>query len=450
MQKAAAIRELNSEYKKQGNRIVVLYGREGCEKEICIRSFLEGKEFFYYRAGEVSEAEQEKRFVERIDRRYHLDPEEMDYEMYVEKMESSNGSKLVVVIDEFEHLIRKNSVFIDHMLNLKKNANNPVMILLCSSSLVFVEHKMSSILGKSVHQIDSIHKVTEMKFVDIVRSFPGSSVADCVEMFGVIGGIPAYLKHWDPKKSTKENICRNILSPDGSMFLEAERYLRMELRELSVYNTILTALAADCQKLNELHKYTGFSRAKVSVYIKNLMEFEVIEKVVSFETGRRENTQKGIYQIKNTFIHFWFKFVFPHLSDLYLDTPQTFYDRYIEGKLEQYLDRYFVRVCMEYMDLMSRAKRLPIQIAKIGTWVGKNGTIDIIAQNSIRESIVGICNWSEKEMTYERYEKLEELMNQAHIHARQCYFFSGGTFDAALLLRARSDERFTLIDLADL
>lgn len=450
MQKAAAMKELNSEYEKQGNQIVVLYGREGCEKEICIRRFLEGKEFFYYRAGEVSDAEQEKRFVERIDRRYHLDPEEVDYEMYVEKMESSDGSKLVVVIDEFEHLIRKNSVFIDHMLKLKKNPKGSVMILFCSSSLVFVEHKMASILGKAMHQIDHMYKVTELNFIDIVRCFPNNSIRECVEIFGVFGGVPSYLKHWNPKKGTKENICENILSPDGSLFLEAERYLRMELRELSVYNTILTALAADCQKLNELHKYTGFSRAKISVYIKNLMEFEVIEKIVSFETGGRENTKKGIYRIKNTFIHFWFKFVFPYLSDLFLDTPEKFYERHIEGRLDEYLNRYFVSVCMEYMNLMSRAGRLPMKICKIGTWVGKDGTIDMIAQNSVRENIIGICNWTEEEMKYESYQKLEELLKQARIHASHYFFFSGRSFESALVEKAESDDRFTLIDMKDL
>ena len=39
--------------------------------------------------------------------------------------------------------------------------------------------------------------------------------------------------------------------------------------------------------------------------------------------------KNGVYQIKDTFINFWFKFVFPHMSDLYLLKPHEFYDRYI-------------------------------------------------------------------------------------------------------------------------
>ena len=58
--------------------------------------------------------------------------------------------------------------------------------------------------------------------------------------------------------------------------------------------------------------------------MKNLAAFEVIEKVNSFETGGWENAQKGIYQIRCNYVNFWFRFVYPHLSDLYMMTPETF------------------------------------------------------------------------------------------------------------------------------
>ena len=63
--------------------------------------------------------------------------------------------------------------------------------------------------------------------------------------------------------------------------------------------------------------------------MKNLSHFDIVEKVQSFQTGGWENAKKGVYQIKDTFINFWFKFVFPHMSDLYLLKPYEFYDRYI-------------------------------------------------------------------------------------------------------------------------
>ena len=51
----------------------------------------------------------------------------------------------------------------------------------------------------------------------------------------------------------------------------------------------------------------------------------MIEKAASFETGGQRNAQKGLYQIRDHYINFWFHFVYPHLSDLYVCTPDEFY-----------------------------------------------------------------------------------------------------------------------------
>ena len=55
--------------------------------------------------------------------------------------------------------------------------------------------------------------------------------------------MPQYLDEWDQNKSYKENVCRLILSPYGRLFNEAESVISAELRELSVYSTILAAIA---------------------------------------------------------------------------------------------------------------------------------------------------------------------------------------------------------------
>lgn len=444
------IKTLNQEYRKSQSQLVVLYGRPGCGKETYIKHFLQAKPHFYYRAREISVSAQKQNFIREIAKKYQKDPDTLTYEACFTVFREGITAKSVIVLDEFDHLIKKGSDFLENLVKLKKKTQDPpVLILLCSSSLVFVEHKMASAMGKLFYEIDFTHKFAELSFLDLVRAFPKSPVRDCLEIYGITGGIPAYLRFWDTKKSVKENICRHILSERGGLFLEAEHYLRTELRELSVYNTILTVLAAGHQKLNELYKSTGFSRAKISVYLKNLMEFEVIEKVVSFDTDRKEHAQKGVYQFKNTFLHFWFRFVFPHLSDLYLLTPEEFYGAHIKEAFGGYMERYFAGICMEYLKLMNRSGRLPTEICKMGTWVGKQGSIDIIAQDEKQECIVGSCSWAKETMEYASFEKLEALAAQAHLNAKYFYFFSGNSFDGALKEKAAKDKRIVLVDLAE-
>lgn len=55
---------------------------------------------------------------------------------------------------------------------------------------------------------------------------------------------------------------------------------------------------------------------------------------------------------------------------------------------------------MEYLGLMGIVGKLPLKIAKMGTWVGKEGNIDIIAQNEIRQNMVGICNWVNRNLQW--------------------------------------------------
>ena len=248
----------------------------------------------------------------------------------------------------------------------------------------------------------------------------------------------------------KTNICRLILSPGGYLYHAAEDLIGESLRELSVYETILAQIAAGQDKLNDLYRTTGFSRAKISVYMKNLAAFDIIQKVVSFETGGWENTKKGVYRIRDNYVNFWFHFIYPHLSDLYMTRPEEFYDRYIAPGLDAYLSRYFVEVCMEYLGLLGMVGKLPLKIARMGTWVGKEGNIDIIAQNEIRQNMVGLCNWQEPELTMEMCEALFLNMKRAKIGAEYYFLFSAQGFAPEVTAMAERDKRFVLVDMNEL
>lgn len=446
------LKRLEELYGKQGNQLVVLYGRDGSQKEQLLKVFCKDKRFFYYRARQASEQEQLAQMGNELEEKYGIRLQKHNYDEYFNRVKSGNASKLVVVIDEFQYIARKDVTFMNSILKLKakKLYPGPVMIVLASSSVVWVENDCREKYGDYLKKADGVWKLKDASFLDVVRRFPDYSTSQSVEVYGIIGGVPAYLERWDPSLNVKENICRHILSRNGFLFAEAERYIGLELRELSVYNTILAALAAGNSKLNELYQLTGFSRAKISVYMKNLMAFDVIEKVVSFDTGGWENAKKGVYQISDTFVNFWFRFVYPHLSNLYMMTPEEFYDKYIEPDLNAYLNRYFVKVCREYLTLLNVVGKLPIDIHRIGTWVGKQGTIDIVAQNEKRQSVVGVCNWSEPLMSLGWGEELLENMKRARISADYMYLFSAQGFSPELVQLSQEDGRFLLIDMKEL
>lgn len=447
----AELKKLETLYRQEGNQLVILYGRRENGIRALIADFCREKNFFYYYAPEASAKAQKKRMASEIARQYGGSVPEEDYGVFFNRLKSKDASKLVLVIDGFDHIAKKDSSFLEGIQKLKEHKlyPGPVLILLYTSEVSWFRQAQTDLLGKYQKKIDLTDQLSEVRFVELVQHFPDYTVSQSVEVFGIIGGIPEYIAKWNPAEDIRSNVCRHILSPEGFLHREAERIISSELRELSVYNTILEALASGKRKLNDLYLETGFSRAKISVYLKNLMAFDIVEKVSSFETIGWENAQKGLYQIKDTFINFWFKFIYPYMSELYRLAPEAFYDRYISQGLEEYLNRYFVKVCMEYLELMDQIRKLPIQIYKMGTWIGKRGHIDIIVQNTIRENLLCLCNWS-KPMSFEMCQDLFQSMEQAKITANYYYLFSAKGFDEKLVRMVSADSRIQLVDMNQL
>lgn len=450
--KTSVIKELEEIYAKDGNQLYILYGRTDSEKEQLIKAFLQNKKYFYYRARQASFDEQCRMMGEEIEKRFDTAVNKKSYEEYFKRVKSGDPSKLVLVVDEFQYIAKKDASFLEAVLNLKAKQlyPGPVLILLCSSSLVWVEKELRQVFPAIEKQADGFLKIKNLNFLEVVRAFPQYQVSDCIKAYGIIGGVAGYINHWDQRVDLKTNICRNILSRNGYMNQAAERLIGSELRELSVYETILFYIAGGYDKLNDLYLKTGFSRAKISVYMKNLAAFDIIEKVVSFETGGWENAKKGVYRIKDHYVNFWFHFIYPHLSDLYMMSTEEFYETYIGPGLDDYLNRYFVEVCMEYLGLLNIVGKLPLKVKKMGTWVGKEGNIDIIAQNEVRENIVGCCNWSKPEFTMDMCEELFANMKKAKISAKYYFLFSAQGFSEEVVKKAEEDPSFLLIDMNEL
>lgn len=451
--KTSIIKDLENRFVQSGNQLCVLYGREDSEKELLLKAFVQNKKYFYYRARQASAQEQVCQMGKEISSRFEVSLQRNTYEEYFNRIRSGGPEKLVVIIDEFQYIAKKDKSFVEAIgkLKAKRLYPGPVMIILCSSAVAWVEKELTDCIGEaSDKQIDSRIKLSNLNFLEVVRALPEYPVSECIKVYGIIGGVPGYINRWNAKADLKTNICRLILSRGGYMYGAAEALIGASLRELSVYETILAQIAAGHDKLNDLYRETGFSRAKISVYMKNLSAFDIIQKVVSFETGGWENAKKGVYRIKDNYVNFWFHFIYPHLSETYMMGVEEFYDRYVAPGLDAYLNRYFTEVCMEYLGLLDIVGKLPLKISRMGTWVGKEGNIDIIAQNDVRRNMVGLCNWDKPELTMEMCEQLFSNMKKAKITAEYYFLFSAKGFDAAVTELAEKDKRFILVDMNEL
>jgi len=439
------LKYLENAYEREGSSLIVVYGKKGCGKTAVLKEFVKDKSFDYFIAEETS-GNEIKRFM-AIEKQCSE-----NYDAIFGKIMEEHCRKKVIIIEEFQNAIKAQPDFMDRIIALLHESwnNKNCMIILVSSQFFWVENTMVSVIGEAAYEISGFLKIKELNFLDIVRTFDSYSFRDCLGVYSVLGGLPAYWEHFDSSKTIKENICNTLLNKKSLLFYQAENEIAEKLREMAVYNTILTRLAMGEDKLNDIYASTGFSRAKISVYMKNLMELEIVEKIYSIETAGHDNARKGIYKIKNHLIAFYFRFVFPHISKLEFMTPEQFYDEYIDGLLEQFEAPYFKEVCREFMTLKAASGGLPVKAEEIGSWSGKMGDIDILGIDSDGRVMAGICCWDKQLVRYDDFEWLLYCLKMAKLKADYYYIFTGGQFEDELTEYANAHENVFLIDEKEL
>lgn len=450
--RTAELKHLNSYYDQDGSQIMVVYGQRNIGKTALLKYFVQDKPYYYYCARSASERETQYQWGHELGKVGVKMPKYPTFKDILQSVISKESSKKVIIIDEFQYLIKASDSFMNELISFVHSywqAQN-VMVVLVSSSIGWVENTMVSKIGEAAYELSSFLKVKELSFENMMECFPGFSFEQCIESYAVLGGVPGLWMYFNDKTSLKDNIVKNIIDSRSYLRFEGQRIVDEELRETGVYNTILSSIAQGNHKLNDLFLHTGFSRAKISVYLKNLIELELVEKIFSYDTEGKDNAQKGIYRISNHFVDFYFTYIYPYMTDLETMQPLEFYKEHIMPTFKTYVADYFKTVCRQQIEKWNKWDNLPIKIDRIGEWVGKLGNIDVIAQNDKGESIVSICNWDKPMMRYDDYEWLLFCCKEAKIRVDYVYLFSVHRFDEKLNLEAKVKSNLKLISLEEM
>ena len=345
-----------------------------------------------------------------------------------------------------------------------------VMIVLCGSSMSFIEKELLSEKNPLYGRATGVYKMTEMDFYDAVKFFPDYSDRDKVIAYSVLGGIPHYLKQFDPKISLSENIKQNILTKGCVLYSEVDFLLRQELRETPIYNSLIEAIALGNTKLNEIsQKSLVDDTSKTSTYLRNLVQLGIVAREFSVDAGTKEraNTNRGTYKLTDNFFRFWYAFVFANYSELEAGDVDGVFRYSVEPQLHQFASLPFENVCRQFVRKLQQANALPFRYASMGRWTGKttvrdtsadNGTriaeteIDILAvSQSRREYLVGECKFKNKPFSYSEYlDTIAKLSPQKEKADFYYELFSESGFDEKIIEAASNNERLLLYNLSDI
>ena len=263
--------------------------------------------------------------------------------------ERQKDKRLILVIDEFPYLVKKNKALLSEMQHLidHKLKNGRLFMVLCGSYMGFMEKEIlgskSPLFGRRTGQLHMkpFSYQTSMRFLD------GFSNEDKLKLYGAFGGTPLYLQQIQLSSSFEENIKRSFLRVTAYLYEEPLLLLRQEVQEPGVYSAIIEAIAGGYTKSNEISTKIGEDSAKCLKYIKTLCELGILYKETPF--GEKESSRKTIYGISDFMFRFWYRYVFSNRTLVETGAQQAIWEKRIEPNYSSYMGLVFEKICSDYL-----------------------------------------------------------------------------------------------------
>lgn len=451
--------QLDQIYKSKQFEFLVLYGRRRIGKTTLLQEFSKDKNVLFYAAQESNDSLNLKQFSKAIYHFFNLPlqmPPFQEWNTLFEFLANQAREKpFTLIIDEFPYLVNQNRSIlsilqhtIDYIWKITQSK-----LIICGSSMSFMEHEVlsekSPLFGRRTAQM----RLEELSIFEIKEYLNTYSEEQLVYVYALMGGTPQYLSLLHQEQSLDENAIRLFYQPNGYLYDEPMYLLRQELREPGLYNAIIRAIALGKTKMNEIAMEVGEPPSKLSQYLANLIELELIEKETPF-FDRPEKSKKAIYRIKNAMFRYWYRFVFMDRSMIEMHRGTLVYEE-SKKELPSFIGYSFEEICKQFLIKENGAKRLPFMFRNIGRWWGKDQAgkadeIDLMASDSSRLMICE-CKWTNENVSMSIYRRtLEKAKQFTNTYEVYCVLFSKSGFTKDLIEEAKHNDHLYLFSLQDL
>lgn len=389
----------------------VLYGRRRVGKTELLSHFCEGKRAIFFVSDLGSEISLRSSLSSAINS-VIFGPGQMDAvysswdALFQALGQAAQKERLVVVLDEFQYMI---TTYPPLASILQKSwdqvlRNSQIMLILCGSYIGMMEESVLGYQAPLYGRRTAQYLLEPLQFHDARLFFPTFSDEDQVRAYAVYGGTPAYLHTIDPGQSLNENIYDNLLTRGSYLYDEVHFILQQELREPRNYFAILQAIAEGKTRLNEIKQATGIDGA--TSYLDTLQQLHLIERIVPITETQPHKSRRGIYRLKDPYLRFWFRYVYPNRSQLERGGGKSILENLVIPEIDHYSSLAFEEICQQFFWRKGLSGGLPFSPEKIGRWWTSNEEIDLVIVGK-KEAILVECKWSSQPVGTDILDDLE-------------------------------------------
>jgi len=387
------LRSLEEQYDADKASFVVLYGRRRVGKTTLINEFIKDKKALYFLADKETETESIKRFAGLVadytGQEYIKNAKYDDWRTLFEIfVKFKQEEKKILIIDELPYMIETNSSFpsiLQWVWDSWFHYDN-VMLILCGSLIHMMEkHTLnysSPLYGRRTGQL----KIKQIDFLHYSDFYNGMLYKDLVELYAITGGIPRYIKLFYGNKELFLKIERQVLSRESLLYEEPEFLLRHEVDEIGSYFSIIKSIAAGNHKLGKICADIGIKQTSLPKYLKTLIDLDILEREVPVTEDNPEKSKTSFYRIKDNFLRFWFRFVYPERARLELGQSGFVLEKIKANFIDSHVAHVYEYVCRS--ELWQLNFEHILNFNKLGRWWNSNEEIDIVALDNFGKDIV--------------------------------------------------------------
>lgn len=385
---------------------LALYGRRRVGKSWLFRRFAHGKPALVLVADRRSKGAQLQRFADRLEPILGIRPDLPDLPALFEALyRLAATEKVLVIVDEFPYLLPTRVKDQDAELTavqavMEERDVAQLKLVLCGSHI----SQMQTLLAQDSPLRGRLTPlpVLPLTFGEAQEFLPsGIGETERIERFAVGGGMTMYLDEIGRGAGDlRQRVCDSVLDSKGPLFNDPREVLEEELRQPGVYFSLLEELSTGERNITDLASALRTRTKELSPYLKSLREMQLIERIAPVDARRDFRAHR--YRIDDSFMRFWFRFVFGFQDDLRSGLlPEDLYDGEVAPALAEHVAPVFEKLCREWT-----RRTLGATGSRVGTWWGhataanraggerQSEEIDVIGTQRSRVTVVGECKWT--------------------------------------------------------
>lgn len=445
------LKELNFRFNNSKKEFGVIYGRRRIGKSTLINEFLKDKPNIFFQAKKDSLYGNLRSFSYEIDKLLDL-PKSFVFSSMEEAFDSlieyAKGKRFVIAIDEYPYIVNQDASFPSILQEAIDRTPENLFFLISGSDVGMLKKELEDHNSPLYKRRTFEMNVTKLKYSESLEYLKNVDNETKIKYLSFTSTYPYYLSAMDFDIPFEDNIKRLLFNEYGTFFTLPDQLLSNSLNTQDVYNAILYAVSKRKRSNKEIAEYIHEDEAKVSKYIKTLLQSELLDKRETYNG----NKKTVYYEIGDPMLRFWYMFIFNNMEKIRMNGDFVYNN--LQEDIKQFICYGFEEVSRLYMDELNSKGLLgnifaPFKPYKVEKSI-LNRSIEIDGlSNDDEKLIVMECKYRKEKFTLSMLKHLEESASVfPSKYNRVYYLFSKNGFDDEI--KKIQSDKYHIVELDDM